>query len=377
MLVRVDYNVPMENGRITDDHRITSTLETLEYVAGAGIPVIATHLGRPKGRMVPELSLGPIATHLEMLIGRRVTLVTEYGVEQVTAVRQGEVAMLENLRFHSGEEENDPEFADLLASMGDLYVNEAFSVSHRAHASTVGIAARLKGAAGYLCEREVKVLSDLLRGSRRPFVAVLGGAKVSDKIGVVTALLDKVDAIIIGGAMSFSFLAAKGIDVGDSLVEPDSFEIVREAIEKARMAGKEIHLPIDVVVAETFSPTAQTRIVPASEMPDGWGGYDIGPATIAKYGEVIAAAESIFWNGPMGVFEWEPFEAGTRGVAEAIARADAYSVVGGGDSAAALSKFGLTDEVDYLSTGGGASLEFIEFGDLPGLRALREGAGGA
>lgn len=380
VFVRADYNVPFEDGQITDDHRISATLPTLKRLGLDAVVVIGAHLGRPKGKHVAELSLAPVAEHLATLSGRTVSLASDVAgpdsLQRVAEAAAGDVVMLENLRFEAGEEGNDPEFARSLASLADVYVNEGFGVSHRAHASTVGVAHLLPGAAGLLCRQEVEILGGLLTDPRRPFVAVLGGAKVSDKIGVVSALLDKVDALVIGGGMSFSFLAAEGVEVGESLVEPESFATVRDALKKAERLGKKIHLPVDVVVADDFAESAEHKIVEAGDIPPGWRGLDIGPETVKRYASVVASAGSILWNGPMGVFEWPAFEAGTRGVAEAIADSPGYSVVGGGDSGAALAKFGLTDRVDYLSTGGGASLEFIEFGDLPGLKALREGVTG-
>lgn len=377
VFVRADYNVPLEDGQITDDHRISATLPTLERLGPEVVVIIGAHLGRPKGKHVAELSLAPVARHLKNLTGRPVTLAKDVGgsdsLQRVAEAGSGDVVMLENLRFEAGEEGNDPQFALALASLADVYVNEGFGVSHRAHASTVGVAHLLPGAAGLLCRQEVEILGGLLNNPRRPFVAVLGGAKVSDKIGVVSALLDKVDALVIGGGMSFSFLGAQGVEVGDSLVEPEAFETVREALKKAENAGKEIYLPTDVVIADDFAESAAHKVVEAGSISPGWRGLDIGPETVRRYGSVLAGAGSILWNGPMGVFEWPAFEAGTLGIAEAIADSAGYSVVGGGDSGAALAKFGLADQVDYLSTGGGASLEFIEFGDLPGLRALREG----
>lgn len=377
VFVRVDYNVPIVGGQITDDHRIAATLPTLKHLGSEVVVIIGAHLGRPGGKRMANLSLAPVAQHLRHLTGRSVTLAGDVaGPESLQCAEKavaGELILLENLRFEAGEEANDPEFARRLASLADVYVNEGFGVSHRVHASTVGVAQLLPGAAGLLCRQEVEVLGGLLSSPRRPFVAVLGGAKVSDKIGVISSLLDKVDALLIGGGMIFSFFGARGIAVGDSLVEPEAFETVRDALKKAGDAGKEIYLPTDVVIADDFAESAAHRIVEASGIPPGWRGLDIGPETVRRYSSVLASAGSILWNGPMGVFEWPAFEAGTLGIATAIADSPGYSVVGGGDSGAALAKFGLADRVDYLSTGGGATLEFIEFGDLPGLKALREG----
>lgn len=382
VLLRVDYNVPFDAGRISDTHRISATLPTLRRLRDAGVTIlIASHLGRPGGEFVDKLTLAPVAAELSRELGVDVRmapgLVGPEVAEFVSGGWPGDVIMLENLRFDPGEEANSPEFSAALAGLADVYVNDGFGVSHRAHASTVGVASRLPGAAGLLCRREVEILGGLLTSPARPFVAVLGGAKVSDKIGVVSALLERVDTLIVGGGMCFSFLAADGIDVGDSLVEPDSFDVVRSAVAAANADRKEIYLPTDVVVADEFAANATSKVVGVGEIEPGWMGLDIGPETARRYAEVIARAGSVLWNGPMGVFEWPAFQSGTRVVAEAVAASDAFSVVGGGDSGAALVEFGLTDKVDHFSTGGGASLEFIELGDLPGLRALRDGPKGA
>jgi len=346
VLLRVDFNVPMTGGEIDDDHRITSTLPTIKWLQERGARVSAcSHLGRPKGKPDDRYSMEPVRRRLAELAP---------GVE-----------VLENLRFDPGEEANDPAFVDRLVAGHDLYVNDAFGACHRAHASVVGPPARLPCAAGRLLAREVEVLGNLLEEPARPFVAVLGGAKVSDKLAVIAALLDRVDTLVVGGAMAFTFLAAQGLGVGDSLVEPDRVEDCRRLLD----SGRSIVLPSDLVV---LGPAGQVETVGA-EVPDGWKGMDIGPDSAAAFGEVLAGAGTVLWNGPMGMFEDERFAAGTRVLAEAVAEAKGFTVVGGGDSAAAIAQFGLDTEVDHVSTGGGASLELIEKGDLPGLAALREG----
>lgn len=352
VLLRVDFNVPITDGRIDDDRRITAALPTIEWLQERGAAVDAcTHLGRPKGKPDPNFSLDPVRERLAELAP---------GVE-----------LLENLRFDPGEEANDDDFVARLVEGRDLYVNDAFGACHRAHASVVGPPKHLPSAAGRLLAREVEVLGRLLSDPRRPFVAVLGGAKVSDKLAVIEALLERVDTLVIGGGMCFTFLAAEGHGVGDSLLQPDQVDSCRRILD----SGKEILLPTDVVA---LGPDDEVRTV-GVDVPDGWKGVDIGPTTAAAFSDAVAAAGTVLWNGPMGMFEDERFAAGTRAVAEAMAGARGFTVVGGGDSAAALAKFGLDEGVDHVSTGGGASLEFIEKGDLPGLAALRgaPNAGGA
>jgi phosphoglycerate kinase len=371
VLVRVDFNVPLRDGFIEDDLRIASALPTLEKLLdGEAIVVACSHLGRPKGRFDPEYSMQPIAAHLADLIGRPVPVtpgIFGSDVEEVVAnVGPGGLVMLENLRFHPGEEANDPAFATSLTLPYDAYVNDAFGASHRAHASIVGPPLELPSAAGYLLAREVEVLSRLLEDPAHPFVSVLGGAKVSDKLGVIDALLERCDTVLVGGAMAFTFLLAQGDSVGDSLIEPDMVDACKRLLATGR-----VNIPTDVVVAQEIADDAETQIVPADAMPDGWKGLDIGPATVDAYAAVLRDAATVLWNGPMGVFEVAPFAAGTRAIAEAVAVCHGFTVVGGGDSAAAIRQFGLADQVDHVSTGGGAALEFIEQGDLPGLSALR------
>ena len=354
VLVRCDFNVPLQDGRITDDLRIRAALPTLQWLQEQGATVVAcTHLGRPKGQPNPKYSVDPVRSRLAELAP---------GVE-----------LLENLRFDPGEEGNDPAFASSLIEGYDAYVNDAFGASHRAHASIVGPPASLPSAAGRLLEREVEVLLGMREKPLRPFVAVLGGAKVSDKLAVIEALLGVVDGLVIGGGMCFTFLVAQGHRVGDSLVEADQVDTCRRLLADA---GDRIHLPSDVTALSPdgvlFEPDRGGEVRQAgTDLPDGWKGVDIGPGTAAAFGDVIAEARTVFWNGPMGAFEDPRFEAGTRAVAEAVAATKATTVVGGGDSAAAVAQFGLADRIDHVSTGGGASLELLEQGDLPGLEALR------
>jgi phosphoglycerate kinase len=371
VLVRVDLNVPLRDGVVDDDLRITTALPTINWLRERdAVVVIAGHLGRPKGVVDPQYSLAPVAARMSELLGCEVVLapaVVGPRVEPLVASSSpGDVVMIENLRFEPGETADDPAFCTNLSELADLYVNEAFGASHRAHASIVGPPRLLPHAGGRLLHREVEVLSQLLDGAAHPFVAVLGGAKVGDKLGVIEALLDRCDRVLIGGAMAFTFLLAQGINVGDSLVQPEMVDECRRLLDTGR-----VEIPTDFVVARDASADAETRTVPARAIPAGWKGLDVGPETAGTYADVVTEAKTVLWNGPMGVFELAPFAAGTRTVAEAVAATRAFTVVGGGDSAAAIREFGLADQVDHVSTGGGASLEFIECGDLPGLVALR------
>jgi phosphoglycerate kinase len=378
ILVRCDFNVPLAEGRISDDLRITATAPTLvELLDGGATLVLCSHLGRPKGKVVDSLRLDLVADRLHEVLEREVTKLDEVvgpNVKSaVMAAGAGSVTLLENLRFDPREKQNDAGFAGELASLADLYVDDAFGAAHRAHASVVGVAERLPNAAGRLMQREIEVLSTLLEGAERPFVAILGGAKVSDKLQAVNALVDRVDALLVGGAMAFSFLAAAGAAVGRSLVEPDRYEDVRQAVKNAEARDVLIQLPEDVVVAPEPTLDAKRQTVRADAIPRDQMGLDIGPRTVQEFARTIADAKTILWNGPMGMFELEPFSAGTRGVARAVAGSSGLTVVGGGDSLAALKKFDLRDSIDHLSTGGGASLEFLEGKELPGVAVLMEG----
>jgi len=375
VLVRVDFNVPLRDGVVTDDLRITTALPTLEWLLERGARVVGCgHLGRPKGAPDPKYSMAPVAARLTELLGFDVPLAPAVTGPEVQAVvgelADGRMALLENLRFEPGETKNDPALARALVAGCDAYVNEAFGASHRSHASIVGPPGLVPSAGGRLLHREVDVLSRLLDGAAHPFVAVLGGAKVSDKLGVIDALLARCDTILVGGAMAFTFLVAQGHRIGDSLVEPDMLDECRRLLDTGR-----VRVPTDVVVAREMADDAESEVVAAGAMPDGWKGLDVGPDTADAFAAEVAAAATVLWNGPMGVFELAPFAAGTRRVAEAVADCPGFTVIGGGDSAAAIREFGLADRVDHVSTGGGASLEFIEQGDLPGLAALRAGMG--
>jgi phosphoglycerate kinase len=378
VFVRADLNVPLDDGRIADATRIEATLPTIRWVLDhGGRPVVASHLGRPKGKPNPALSLRPVADFLAKALGRRVELapdcVGEATERLVDAAAPGTVVVLENLRFHPEEEKNDDQFARLLARLADVYVNDAFGAAHRAHASTVGMTRFVRQkAAGFLLRREVEFLSRLLRNPERPFVTVLGGAKVSDKIGVLENLLGRVQTFCIGGAMAYTFLRAQGKPVGRSRVEEDRIALARETLERARAAGVRVLLPVDHVAADRPEAGAQTRVVGVDDFPADLLGVDIGPATRAAFAREIAGARTVFWNGPMGIFEIEAFAAGTMAVADALARSSGVTVVGGGDSVAALRRAGKLDAVTHVSTGGGASLEFLEGRELPGVRALEE-----
>ena len=380
VFVRVDHNVPLKDGAVTDDARVRASLPTLNELLDAGTSlVVASHLGRPKGEARDELRMAPVADRLTELLERDVQALDEVVGDQVRAVcghiESGDVVYLENLRFDPREEANDTGFAGELADLADAYVDDAFGAVHRAHASVAALAELFvkegkPAVAGRLLQREVDALSRLLNDPDRPYIAVLGGAKVSDKLATIIALVERVDAVLIGGAMAFTFLAADGGAIGDSLVEPDSFGEVREARARAAERGVLIQLPEDVVAASEVTADASRSTVPASAIPRGMKGLDIGPRTVEEFARSIADAKTILWNGPMGVFELEPFSAGTRGVATAVAGANAYTVAGGGDSLAAVAKYGLQDGFDHLSTGGGASLEFLEGRSLPGIAAL-------
>jgi phosphoglycerate kinase len=376
VLVRVDFNVPLDDGKIADDTRIRAALPTLDLIRErGGSAICVSHLGRPKGAD-PSLSMAPVARRLEELLGLEVPLapaVVGPEVEHMaSSLRSGGVMLLENSRFEPGETANDPELARRLARLADLYVNDAFGAAHRAHATTEGVARLLPAYAGLLLEREVRELMAIRDNPRPPLVVVLGGAKVSDKVGVIERFLDSADRILIGGAMCFSIFRYEGIATGNSLVEEEGVELAGSVLERAGPAPAELSLPVDLVIGRELDADTEVRELDGVEVPDGWMGLDIGPRTADAYAEAIAAAGSVFWNGPMGAFELPPFAAGTRRVAEAVAQAPGFTVVGGGDSAAALAEFGLADRVDWLSTGGGASLELMEGKSLPGVEALMD-----
>ncbi len=373
VLVRVDYNVPIVEGRITDDRRIKATVPTIQYLLDQGAAVILmSHLGRPKGKPSPEFKMDLVAKRLSEILGMPVKKLDDcIGPEVEKAVKEmkpGEVILLENLRFHPEEEANDPEFARQLASLADIYVNDAFATAHRAHASTEGVAHYLPAVAGFLMEKEIRYLSLLLSDPQRPFVAILGGAKISDKIGVIRNLLPKVDLLLIGGGMANTFFKALGYEVGDSLVEDEALGLAQELL---REGGEKLVLPVDVVIAERLAPDAPTRVAKPGEVPKGWRILDVGPETVKLFREKLRGARTVFWNGPLGVFEVEPFAKGTFAIAQALAELEgATVVVGGGDSAAAVEAAGVAEKLTHVSTGGGASLEFLEGKELPGVAAL-------
>lgn len=378
VIVRCDFNVPQDDtGRITDDKRIVASLQTIKYLLEKKAAVIlCSHLGRPKGQVNPKYSLKPVAERLSELLGQDVKLaddvVGESAKALAAALKPGEVMLLENVRFHKEEEKNDPAFAKELASMAEVYVNDAFGTAHRAHATTAGIADYLPAACGFLINKEISIMGKALADPARPFVAILGGAKVSDKIGVITNLLDKCDTIIIGGGMSYTFMKAMGKKIGTSLCEDDKLELAKGLLEKAEQKGVQLMLPIDTVCADHFAADAEPKTVEAGEIPDDMMGLDIGAKTIELFSEALKDAGTVVWNGPMGVFEFDAFAVGTKAIAKAIAASNAVSIIGGGDSAAAVEKLGFASRMTHISTGGGASLEFLEGKELPGVAAAND-----
>ena len=377
VLVRCDFNVPLdkETGKITDNRRIRAAIPTIKYLIDNNAKVIlCSHLGRPKGEFNPKYSLKPVAEELSKLLGKEVKLAKDVigeDAEKLTSeIREGEVVLLENVRFHKEEEENDPEFAKKLASFAEIYVNDAFGTAHRAHASTAGVADYLPAVSGFLIEKELEFLGNALDNPERPFVAILGGAKVSDKIGVIENLLDKVDTLIIGGGMAYTFYKAQGHSIGTSICEEDKIDLANDILNKAKEKNVEILLPIDNHVSAEYSNEAEDKYIDSVEIPEGFMGLDIGPKTIELFKNAIKNAKTVVWNGPLGVTEFSKFEEGTKAIAEALAETEAVTVIGGGDSAAAVEKFGLADKMTHISTGGGASLEFLEGKVLPGIACL-------
>ncbi len=378
VFVRCDFNVPLdENGNITDNRRIVSALETIKYLMENNARIIlCSHLGRPKGEFKKEFSLKPVADELTKLLGKEVKLADDVigkNVEQlINQMKDGDVILLENVRFYAEEEKNDPEFAKKLASLAEIYVNDAFGTTHRAHASTAGIAAYLPAVSGFLIEKEINFMGNALENPKRPFVAILGGAKVSDKIGVIDALLEKVDTLIIGGGMAYTFFKAQGYGVGNSLCENDKLELAKNLMEKAKQKGVKLLLPIDTVIGKEFKKDTESKVVSWTEIPDDWEGFDIGPETIKLFAEEVKKAKTVVWNGPLGLFEFDQFAVGTNEIAKVMAESDAITIIGGGDSAAAVEKAGLSNKMSHVSTGGGASLQFLEGKSLPGIECLQD-----
>ena len=378
VLVRCDFNVPLdENRNITDNTRIVAALPTIKYLLENNCRIIlCSHLGRPKGEFKPEFSLKPVAKELSRLLGKEVIMAKDVIGEDATSkaekLEPGQILLLENVRFHREETDNDPEFAKNLASMAEIYVNDAFGTAHRAHASTAGVASYLPAVSGFLIEKELKFLGQALENPERPFVAILGGAKVSDKIGVIDNLLDKVDTLIIGGGMAYTFIKAQGYEVGNSICELDKLDLAKEAMEKAKEKGVKLMLPVDTKIGKEFKADTESKTVLSTEIPEGWEGFDIGEQTIKEYEEELKKAKTVVWNGPLGVFEFDQFAIGTNEIAKTLASINATTIIGGGDSAAAVKKAGLQDKMTHISTGGGASLEFLEGKKLPGIECLQD-----
>ena len=378
VFVRCDFNVPMdENQNITDNARIVGALPTIKYLLEQNCKIIlASHLGRPKGEFKPEFSLAPVAKELSKLLGQEVIMakdvIGEDAMTKSANLKEGEILLLENVRFHKEETDNDPEFSKKLASMAEVYVNDAFGTAHRAHASTTGIASYLPAVSGFLIEKELQFLGNAVNNPERPFVAILGGAKVSDKIGVIDNLLDKVDTLMIGGGMAYTFFKAQGYEVGNSICEMDKLDLAKEAMEKAEQKGVKFMLPVDTKVGKEFKPDTESKIVSYTEIPADWEGFDIGPETIKMFEDELRKAKTVVWNGPLGLFEFDQFAIGTNAIAKVLSEIDATTIIGGGDSAAAVKKAGLEDKMTHISTGGGASLEFLEGKKLPGIEALMD-----
>jgi 3-phosphoglycerate kinase len=376
VIVRVDFNVPLDaNGKITDDKRIVGALPTIKYLVDKGAKtILVSHLGRPKDGFEDKYSMKPTAVRLGELLGKEVIMakdvIGEDAKAKAAALKSGEVLMLENVRFHKEETKNNPEFAKELASMAEIYVNDAFGTAHRAHASTAGLADYLPAVCGYLIKKEIEFMGKALANPDRPFVAILGGAKVSDKIAVIENLIDKVDTLIVGGGMAYTFLKAKGYNIGTSICEDDKVELAKSLLEKAAAKGVNLLIPVDNVIAKEFNNDSEKQVVASDSMLDGWMGMDIGPATIKLFSDAIKSAKTVVWNGPMGVFEFANFATGTKEVAKAVAESGSISIVGGGDSAAAVEQLGFADKITHISTGGGASLEFLEGKVLPGIDVL-------
>ena len=378
VFVRCDFNVPMdENQNITDNRRIVAALPTIKYLIEQNCKIIlASHLGRPKGEVKPEFSSAPVAKELSKQLGQEVLMAKDVIGESAKSLaenlQEGQVMLLENVRFHREETDNNPEFAKELASMAEVFVNDAFGTAHRAHASTEGISHYLPSVSGFLIEKELKFLGDALNNPERPFVAILGGAKVSDKIGVIDSLLEKVDTLMIGGGMAYTFFKAQGYEVGNSLCEPDKCELALNLMKKAEEKGVKFLLPIDTKVGKEFKPDTESKTVAWTEIPEGWEGFDIGEKTIEMFKNELKTAKTVVWNGPLGLFEFDQFAIGTNAIAHALAELDATTIIGGGDSAAAVEKAGLADKMTHISTGGGASLEFLEGKKLPGIECLQD-----
>lgn len=378
VLVRCDFNVPQaEDGTITDNRRIVSALETINYLLDHHAKVIlCSHLGRPKGEFKKEFSLKPVAEELSKLLGKEVKLAEDVIGPSAQALtenmQEGDVVLLENVRFHNEETDNDPEFAKKLAALAEIYVNDAFGTAHRAHASTAGVAAYLPAVSGFLIEKEINFMGDALDNPQRPFMAILGGKKVSDKIGVIEALLEKVDTLLIGGAMAYTFFKSMGFSVGDSICELDKLDLAQEIMKKAEAKGVKLMLPVDTKIGKEFKPDTESKVVSYQEIPEGWEGYDIGTETIKLYAEELKTAKTVVWNGPLGLFEFDQFAEGTNEIAKCLANSDAITIIGGGDSAAAIEKLGIADKFSHISTGGGASLEFLEGKTLPGIECLED-----